>query len=75
MNTYEAYLKNSEGSTLTIEEALEIYSAMTESINKCTLEDKLDFWNEFLMKALAYTSIRCKWETMSKEEKMVIWLL
>ena len=70
MNTYEGYLKNSAGSTLKIEDAMEIYQDLVESVGKCKLEDKMDFWNEFLQAALNYTTIRCKWETMSNAEKM-----
>ncbi len=70
MNTYEGYLKKSAGSTLKIEDAMEIYQDLVESVSKCKLEDKMDFWNEFLQAALNYTTIRCKWETMSNAEKM-----
>ena len=70
MNTYEGYLENSAGSTLRIEDAMEIYQALVESFGKCTMEDKMDFWNEFLQGALTYTTIRCKWETMTNAEKM-----
>lgn len=41
MNTYEGYLENSKGSTLTIEESKEIYRSIVDSIKKCTLEDKI----------------------------------
>ncbi len=47
INTYEAYLKHSSGNILTIEDAMRIYDAMAKSIEKCKLEDKLDFWNNF----------------------------
>ena len=70
MNTYEGYLENSKGSTLTIEEAKEIYRSMVDSIKKCTLEDKMDFWNDFLKEASKYASIRCQWEFMTTSEKM-----
>ena len=70
MNTYEGYLKNSAGSTLKIDDAMEIYQDLVESVGKCKLEDKMDFWNEFLQAALNYTTIRCKWETMSNAEEM-----
>ena len=70
INTYEAYLASPAGNTLTIEDALVIYSKLAESITKCTLEDKMDFWNDFLKKAADYAYIRNNWELMCREEKM-----
>ncbi len=70
INTYENYLKNSIPSTLEMEEALRIYTKMTECIEKCTLEDKMDFWNDFLRRAAEYTNVRNKWELMSQSERM-----
>ena len=70
INTYEAYLKNSVPSTLTMEDALRLYTEMANSIEKCTMEDKMECWNEFLRKAAEYTNIRNQWELMSLEEKM-----
>ena len=70
INTYEAYLAHPAGNILTLEDALSIYAKMAESIKKCTLEDKMDFWNNFLKKAADYTYIRNNWELMSREEKM-----
>ncbi|SEA97656.1 hypothetical protein SAMN05216349_1832 [Oribacterium sp. KHPX15] len=69
MNTYEAYLKHEAGNIITIEECMKIYSALVESISSCTVEDKLDFWNEFINRAARYAYIRNQWETMSIEEK------
>lgn len=70
MNTYESYLKHEAGNIITIEECMEIYSQLVESISLCTLEDKDEFWNEFIDRAARYTYIRNQWETMSTEEKM-----
>ncbi len=70
MNTYEAYLNDSKGNTLAIENAQEIYRSLVESMDKCTAEDKNVFVNDFLKKAFEYTSIRCKWELMTREEKL-----
>ena len=70
INTYEAYLKHEAGNTITIEEALEIYTEMAECISKCQHEDKMDFWNDCLKRAAEYSRIRNAWETMSREEKM-----
>ena len=70
INTYEEYLKHPKGQILKIEEALQIYRKMTESIQQCNLEDKMDFWNDCLRRAAEYTKIRNDWELMSREEKM-----
>lgn len=70
INTYEAYLESSRGNTLTIEDAMSLYHELVESFNKCTLEDKSDFWKDFLRKAAEYTYIRNKWELMTREERM-----
>ena len=70
INTYEAYLKHPAGDTITMEDALRIYTAMAESIEKCKVEDKMDFWNDFINKAAKYAYIRSQWETMTREEKM-----
>ncbi len=70
MNTYEAYLKHEAGNIITVEECMEIYSKMVESISSCKVEDKMDFWNEFIKYSGEYAYIRNKWETMSREEKM-----
>ncbi len=68
INTYEDYLK--QANSLKIEDALKIYSEMTVCIGKCKLEDKKDFWDDFLKRAAEYTGIRNRWEFMSIEEKM-----
>ena len=70
MNTYEAYLQNEAGNILRMEDALTIYTDMIHCIHECKLEDKMDFWNDFLKNALKYTCIRCEWETMTQEQRM-----
>ncbi len=70
INTYEDYLNSPAGHILKIEDALQIYSKMVECIGKCDLEDKKDFWDDFLMKAADYTYVRNKWEFMTLPEKM-----
>ncbi len=70
INTYEDYLNNPHGNILRMEDALKIYTKMANCISRCTLEDKMDFWNDFLKKAADYTMIRNSWELMSREEKM-----
>ncbi len=69
INTYEDYLDSPAGDILKIEDALQIYTKMADCISRCTLEDKMDFWNDCLKKAADYTIIRNRWEMMSKEEK------
>ena len=71
INTYKAYLNHSAGNIITIDEALTIYEKMAESIEKCTLEDKMDFWNDCIKKAAVYSKIRNDWENMGREEKMI----
>ena len=70
INTYGDYLKDPAGHILTVEDALRIYSDMADCIAKCSLEDKMEFWDDFLKKAAEYTMIRNEWEHMSREEKI-----
>ena len=70
VNTYEFYLEHPAGNILTIEDAMSIYSEMVACYKKCSLEDKLDCWNDFLKRAAEYTYVRNKWELMSREERM-----
>ena len=70
MNTYEAYLNHGAGNIITIEECMQIYSKLVESISLCKMEDKEEFWNKFIDRAARYTYIRNQWETMNTEEKM-----
>ncbi len=69
IKTYSRYLNHPAGAVLKMEDALEIYEEMADSIGKCTLEDKMDFWNDCIEKCANYTKIRNDWETMSREEK------
>ena len=70
MNSYEGYLKHPAGNVITMEESLTIYTEMMASIEKCTADDKLDFYNDLIRKAAKYTEIRCSWEYMGREEKI-----
>ncbi len=70
INTYEKYLKHPAGNVLTVEEALKIYDELVESFEKCQLEDKMDFWNDFLKQAAEYAYVRNMWEHMDREEKI-----
>ena len=71
LNTYETYLKHPAGDILRLEEAMRIYDKLVASIEKCTMEDKMEFWNDFLAKASEYTGIRNHWELMTREERIV----
>ena len=70
INTYKAYLENSAGSELKIEDAMNIYDRMAGSIDSCKMEEKFDFWKDFLKAAAEYTKIRNDWEFMSREERL-----
>ncbi len=70
INTYEAYLKHPAGNILTFEDAMKIYGKMAASVAECRMEDKMDFWDDCLKKAAAYTKMRNDWELMSREERM-----
>ncbi len=68
INTYEDYLK--QPNSLKIEDALKIYKEMTVCIGSCKLEDKKDFWDDFLKRAAEYTRIRNQWEFMDRKDKI-----
>lgn len=70
INTYEAYLKDKKGNILTTEDAARIYREMVQSIRACTLDDKMDFWNDCIKSAMEYSHVRNEWEFMSREEKI-----
>ncbi|MBR6308589.1 MAG: hypothetical protein IKR39_08275 [Lachnospiraceae bacterium] len=70
INTYEAYLKHPKGNILKIEDAMDIYRRLAECISKCKVEDKMDFWNDFLKRAAKYTNVRNEWEHLTLEEKV-----
>ena len=70
INAYKTYLENSAGSTLTIEDAMEIYDLLVEGIHMCSYDEKFEYWNDFLVKAAKYVSIRCEWETTSRDQRI-----
>ncbi|MCR5595544.1 MAG: hypothetical protein K6G12_06835 [Lachnospiraceae bacterium] len=69
INTYEAYLKDAAGDALKIEDALDIYTKMAAGIERCSLEDKEDFWYDVLKAAAHYTNIRNEWEVMDNVQR------
>ena len=54
---------------LPYQEALKIYTAMTENLNRSD-EDILDLYNRLLEKAVRYAHIRAKWNTLTRKEKL-----
>ena len=70
MKDYDFYLDLSRGSTLTLEDADSILKKINMCVASIKAEDKMDFYNDLLKKAFEYTSIRCSWELMDREEKI-----
>ena len=70
MNDYDFYLDLSRGSTLTLEDADSILKKMILCVESLKVKDKMDCYNGILKAAFEYTSIRCKWELMDREEKI-----
>lgn len=54
---------------LKYQEALEIYTTMTENLNRHDA-DILDLYNRLLEKAIRYANIRAEWNALSREEKL-----
>lgn len=54
---------------LQYQEALEIYTAMTENLNHHDA-DIVDLYNRLLEKAVRYAHIRAGWNALSREEKL-----
>ena len=54
---------------LQYQEALEIYTAMTENLNRNDA-DIVDLYNRLIEKAVRYAHIRAEWNTLSREEKL-----
>lgn len=70
MDNYETYLNHPAGDILRIEEAMQIYDDILKSVEKCKIDDKWDFVNEFLKKACIYATTRQQWEFMPREERI-----
>ncbi|MCR4792792.1 MAG: hypothetical protein K5871_08575 [Lachnospiraceae bacterium] len=69
-DTYEKYLEHPAGHILAVEDAMKIYKEMAECIDKCTMPEKMRFWNDCIKRAAEYAKIRNDWELMTAEEKM-----
>ncbi len=70
MYSYDSYLDHRAGATITVDEALRIYNDICEGVKKCTIEDKMEFADDFVKKACNYAKVRQDWEFMSNDEKM-----
>lgn len=70
MNTYDSYLKHEAGNILTMEEALEIYENLVQTVHICKSEDKDEFVNEMIEKATKYTNVRANWEVWDREKRI-----
>ena len=68
MNSYETYLKMNY--VLTIEDAMDIYREMLDSLSQCKVEGKEDIVRQLVESACHYTTVRMSWEYMSLEEKV-----
>lgn len=55
--------------TLKYQEALELYTAMTENLNRNDA-DIVDLYNRLLEKAVRYAHIRAEWNLLNREEKL-----
>ncbi|MCR5108260.1 MAG: hypothetical protein K6B28_08870 [Lachnospiraceae bacterium] len=68
MNDYDSYLLLSRESSLKTETAENILKGMNKCISDIRSEDKKEYYIDMLKKAFRYTSIRCEWELMSRNE-------
>ena len=67
MNSYETYRKMNY--ILPIEDAMEIYNGMLETLSQCKVEGKTDIVNELMRSACYYTEVRMSWELKTNSEK------
>jgi len=70
MNTYEEYLNHPAKNIITMEDALSIYTRMVDSIAKCEHEAKKELWDDFIIRCVKYTKIRCDWEYMNYQDRI-----
>lgn len=55
---------------LTVDEAFSIYEDMYKCILECSAEEKKEFFDDFLSKAIQYAHLRANWELMDRETRM-----
>lgn len=70
MDSYDSYLKHEAGNVLPVEEALQIYNEIFQTVSICKCDDLDEFVTSFLHSACAYCAMRDKWEFFSREEKI-----
>lgn len=70
MDTYDIYLKHEAGNVLPVEEAIEIYNSLVQSVALCTNEYKEEIVNELIEKSIKYSVVRAKWEVWDREIKI-----
>ena len=68
MNSYETYLKMNY--ILQIEDAMEIYNGMLETLSLCKVEGKADIVHELVRSSCYYTEVRMSWEFKTNAEKV-----
>lgn len=70
MDSYNTYLEHPAGDVLAVEEALQIYKDIYDSINQCECEDLPEFVEAFLNKSCAYATMRTQWEFWDREKRI-----
>lgn len=53
-----------------MEEAIEIYNSLVQSVALCTNEYKEEIVNELIEKSIKYSVVRAKWEVWDREIKI-----
>ncbi|ERI91420.1 hypothetical protein HMPREF1982_03379 [Clostridiales bacterium oral taxon 876 str. F0540] len=67
MYTYKSYIDKIN--SISVEEAEEIYEKMLEEID-FNDSDAKELWDDLIKNAIEYVSIRSKWLTFEREERM-----
>ena len=70
MDTYDICLKHEAGNVLPVEEAIEIYNSLVQSVALCTNEYTEEIVNELIEKSIKYSVVRAKWEVWDRETKI-----
>ena len=65
-STYEEYVTMPQA--ITIEKMISLHGQIAEETD--LVPDAIDLYNELIEAAVKYATIRAKWNTMSREEKM-----
>lgn len=70
MESYNVYLKHEAGNVLPMEEALQTYESLVQSLALSTNEYKDELVNDLIEKAVKYAEIRAKWEIWDRENRI-----